>query len=179
MSLKTRGHNLKGVRERFLGERFTWMRADERLFSGVSSFVDFEVLASGENLAAIVAAEWFLASVDSHVIDKLVLRLEWCSKAWAVVPEAEVLAIWGFDHVLVDDVLDEFAHGVPFETAFSAVLDPVALVHGVLDFAILVLVCHSCELHFGSIAVGRVAGPLGNRNSFLHGTSSHGIIGGF
>ena len=115
----------------------TWMRADERFLASMSSFVNLEILTSREDLAAVVAAEWLFTGVDSHVIDKLVLRLEGRSKSRAVVPEAEVLAIWRFNHVLVDDVFDEFGHGIPLEVAFGAVLDPVTLegsVAGVLDF---------------------------------------------
>jgi hypothetical protein len=113
------------------------MGADERFLASMSSFVNLEILTSREYLAAVVAAEWLFAGVDSHVIDELVLRLEGSSKSRAVVPEAEVLAIWRFDHVLVDDVFDELGHGIPLEVAFGAVLDPVALEGpgaGVLDF---------------------------------------------
>lgn len=66
--------------------------------------------------------------MDSHVIDELVFRLEGSSKAAAVVPKAEVLAVWRFNHVLINDVFDELAHILPLEVAFGAVLDPVALV---------------------------------------------------
>lgn len=103
------------------------MGADEWFLASMSSFVNLEIFTSGEDLATVVAAEWLFTSVDSHVIDELVFRLEGRSKSRAVVPEAEVLAVWGFDHVLVDDVFDELGHGIPLEVAFGAVLDPVAL----------------------------------------------------
>ena len=102
------------------------MRADEGFVPSVDSFVNLQVLAPGKALVAGVAAEGFLAGVDAHVIDELVLGLEGSSEAGAVVPEAEVLAVWGFNHVLFDDVLDEFSHAWPLEVAFRAVFYPVA-----------------------------------------------------
>ena len=122
-----RGHNLEGVRECFGMKVITWMGAYERFLASMSSFVNLEIFTSREYLAAVVAAEWLFTGMYSHVIDELVLRFEGRSKSRAVVPEAKVLAVWGFDHVLVDDVFDELGHGIPLEIAFGAVLDPVAL----------------------------------------------------
>ena len=104
------------------------MWANEGFVASVDSFVNLQVLAPGKALVAGVAAEGLLAGVDAHVIDELVLCLEGSSEAGAVVPEAEVLAVWRFHHVLFHHMLDEFSHAGPLEIAFRAVFYPVARV---------------------------------------------------
>lgn len=79
----------------------------------VSAFVYFEVLGTGEYLAASLerARERFFARVHPDVVDQLVLGLERPALALATVPEARVRRALGPADVLDRDVRDDVLHG--------------------------------------------------------------------
>lgn len=79
----------------------------------MSAFVDFEILGSGEYLAASLerARERFLAGVHPDVVDQLVLGLERPALALATVPEARVRRALGPTDVLDRDVRHNVLHG--------------------------------------------------------------------
>lgn len=79
----------------------------------MGSFVDLEVLTSGEHFSAAGkgTGEGFLSGVHADVVDQFVLGLEGPAVAGAAVPEAGVRGALGAADVLHGDVRDDFVHG--------------------------------------------------------------------
>lgn len=79
----------------------------------MGSFVDLEVLTSGEHFSAAGkgTGEGFLSGVHADVVDQFVLGLEGSAVAGAAVPEAGVRGALGAADVLHGDVRDDFVHG--------------------------------------------------------------------
>jgi len=86
----------------------------------VRALVYLEVLAACEHFAAAgeQTREWFLAGVDSNVVDQLVLGLERAQLTAAVAPQADVVGLLSSApraasaaHVLDADVRHQLVHG--------------------------------------------------------------------
>ena len=83
------------------------MLAFKRFVSSVHSSVNFQIFCPGEVLLAFGALEGFLSSVNSHVVDQLVLGLEALVVSGAPFPEAEKHGVVRVFHVIVVDVFDQ------------------------------------------------------------------------
>lgn len=78
----------------------------------MDSFVNFEILATGEHFSAsrIWTRERLLSGMDSDVVDQLVLGLEWLLTAVAVMPIARVVSLFGTTHVVNSQMRDKLHH---------------------------------------------------------------------
>ena len=66
------------------------------------SFVNLKVFRSGEDFSTSRerAREWLLSSMNSNVVDQLVLRFEGFSVTGTILPEAGVVGLLGTSDVL-------------------------------------------------------------------------------
>ena len=72
--------------------------------------MDFEVFGPTKSLTADGACERFLSSVNSDVVDQLVLGLECFQMTFAVTPVASVVALFRSSDVITSDVVDKRFH---------------------------------------------------------------------
>ena len=114
------------------------MIAVERPLARMNSTVDFQILASGELLATgnaaneCIADEWFLAGVDSKMIDELVLGLERLVLASASGPGASSIIVGRAIDVVKGEMIDEIGHFREGVAAHLTVVHPFALMVSVL-----------------------------------------------
>lgn len=78
------------------------------------ALVDLEILTAGKDLATAGEGtrERLFPSVDTDVVDQLVLGLEGATVPLAVLPVASMVHLLGASHVLHRDVSDDLVHGV-------------------------------------------------------------------
>lgn len=89
------------------------------------SFVDFQIFRSGEYFPTSGERAWerFLARVHTDVVDEFVLGLKRFPFSWAVLPEADVVALLGAADMLHGHMSDHLVHGAesPVASLFGSV----------------------------------------------------------
>ena len=76
------------------------------------SFVNFKIFRSGEDFSTSRegARKWLLSSMDSYVVDQLVLGFEGFSVTGTILPEAGVVRLFGTSDMLYSQMGDDLVH---------------------------------------------------------------------
>ncbi len=81
--------------------------------TGVCPFVNLEVLTPSEHFAASWerTGKWFLACVDSDVVDQFVFGLEWLHISGTILPQTSMVGLFRSPYMLYSQVSHCFMHG--------------------------------------------------------------------
>ena len=144
------------------------------------SFVDLEILASGEDFAASGkrAGKGLFSRVYPDVIDELVFGFEWSSLSGAVLPEAGVISLLGSSHVFDRQMRDDLVHRAEGLAALLLGLGHIRL-HPHAGVLLLDRLAHVSEKRSGGSGIsGDAAVASGSRHGATHGghSASHAHV---